>query len=178
MLFLLVIISANVYAANSTNFTDLNSKHWAYQAINTMVKDNVVNGYPDSTFKPDKEITKAEFAKIFSIALDVNDDNAGYSTYVEGVSSTHWAYEYIKASIKYFPSSFKFNPDEFITREDAAYALVERINPPINDANALNKFTDANQISSNKIIGFISFSFIKTSISANLRLKIDNLCCP
>lgn len=35
--------------------------HWAKDEINTMVRRNIILGYPDGTFKPENKITRAEF---------------------------------------------------------------------------------------------------------------------
>ena len=45
-------------------FVDLNSEHWAYHEILKCVEDELLLGYPDSTFKPDKDITRAELCVI------------------------------------------------------------------------------------------------------------------
>lgn len=45
-------------------FTDVSKKHWAYQNIQTLIANNLTNGYPDNTFQPDKNITRAEFASL------------------------------------------------------------------------------------------------------------------
>lgn len=44
------------------HFTDVNERHWAYKDIQTLVASNLTSGYPDNTFRPSKNITRAEFA--------------------------------------------------------------------------------------------------------------------
>ncbi|WP_052158658.1 N-acetylmuramoyl-L-alanine amidase [Halobacillus sp. BBL2006] len=46
----------------ATGFTDVSQDHWAAEKIKTAQKLGLVNGYPDETFKPDKTMTRAEFA--------------------------------------------------------------------------------------------------------------------
>ena len=43
------------------NFSDVNEMHWAYNHIARCVEKELILGYPDGTFKPDKEMTRAEF---------------------------------------------------------------------------------------------------------------------
>ncbi|UVI33064.1 S-layer homology domain-containing protein [Paenibacillus spongiae] len=47
--------------------------HWAEQLFQWAIRTNIINGYPDGTFKPDKSISEAEFLKVmyraFGIAL-------------------------------------------------------------------------------------------------------------
>ncbi|MBC7087246.1 MAG: S-layer homology domain-containing protein [Tissierellales bacterium] len=40
--------------------------HWAKDEINTMVRRNVILGYPDGTFRPEDKITRAEFLILLS----------------------------------------------------------------------------------------------------------------
>ena len=51
---------------SKTQATELNDidNHWAKENIKAEIKNGVVNGYSDNTFKPEKEITVAEYLKI------------------------------------------------------------------------------------------------------------------
>ena len=154
---IILTLGTSVFAAENTRvFTDLDSSHWAYSAVNQMVKDGVVNGYEDGTFRPDQEITRAEFAKMFSVALDINyeDENIGYYPSMAGVDEFHWAYSYIQSIYRYFPTMNDYNgafePDKYITREDAAYIFVERILPKVNTDGVLDVFSDATEITESK----------------------------
>ena len=49
-----------VYAAPSA-FTDI-AGHWSEDIINRLAEVNIVNGYPDRSFRPNNKITRAEFA--------------------------------------------------------------------------------------------------------------------
>ncbi|MEC0213431.1 S-layer homology domain-containing protein [Paenibacillus ehimensis] len=76
--FLAVLLSVSLlgvaYAETQTteskmiSFTDI-SGHWAEAAINKAVKAGYVGGYPDGTFKPDQEVSRAEFTKMLTTAL-------------------------------------------------------------------------------------------------------------
>lgn len=48
----------------AAKFTDVNSKHWAYNEILTLIANNLTDGYEDGTFKPDRQISRAEFATL------------------------------------------------------------------------------------------------------------------
>lgn len=59
----------NVYAV----FVDTGAKyfpdsrgHWAKDEIETLVRRNIIYGYPDGTFKPDRNVTRAEFLWLLS----------------------------------------------------------------------------------------------------------------
>ena len=46
------------------NFTDVSDSHWAYKDIAKAVEQEIMLGYPDGTFKPNKDMTRAEVAAI------------------------------------------------------------------------------------------------------------------
>ena len=46
------------------DFGDIADTHWAYNDIAKCVEKEILLGYPDKTFRPDKEITRAEMAVI------------------------------------------------------------------------------------------------------------------
>ena len=46
------------------NFTDVPESHWAYGDIAKAVEKEILLGYPDNTFRPSKELTRAEMAAI------------------------------------------------------------------------------------------------------------------
>ena len=41
-------------------FSDVEKGHWAYSYINAASEAGWIQGYPDGTFRPDKEITRTE----------------------------------------------------------------------------------------------------------------------
>jgi hypothetical protein len=57
---LLLAVSAPVFAQGA--FSDVPSGHWAYQAVDTLSKAGLIEGYPDGTFKGDRQMTRYEFA--------------------------------------------------------------------------------------------------------------------
>ena len=51
------------------NFTDVPESHWAYKDIAKSVENEILLGYPDGTFRPDKEMTRAEAVAFFNRML-------------------------------------------------------------------------------------------------------------
>jgi len=47
-------------------FKDIDQQAWYAKSIETVVRAGIMGGYPDGTFKPDKPLTRAEIASIFS----------------------------------------------------------------------------------------------------------------
>jgi hypothetical protein len=51
-------------AVRATPFADVPANHWAYQAIETLAADGLVDGYPDGAFKGDRPLSRYEMAAI------------------------------------------------------------------------------------------------------------------
>jgi hypothetical protein len=47
---------------------DVPPGHWAYQAIEELVRVGVIEGYPDGTYRPNRTLTRAEFAQAIARA--------------------------------------------------------------------------------------------------------------
>ena len=62
---------ASVYAANP--FSDVSTSDWAYQAVSDLSGQGVVEGYPDGTFKGEKNITRFEMAQIIARLMAKED---------------------------------------------------------------------------------------------------------
>lgn len=54
----------------NTSFKDVTRNAWYYDSIDALASNNIITGYADSTFKPEKDITRAEFATIVSRLLE------------------------------------------------------------------------------------------------------------
>ncbi len=50
-------------------FSDVPANSWAYGAVEQLVKDGIVSGYPDRTFKGDKTMTRYEMAQVVAKAM-------------------------------------------------------------------------------------------------------------
>ena len=50
-------------------FPDVDNAYWAAPQINLLSEQGVIVGYPDGTFKPDDNVTRAEFAAMAIRAL-------------------------------------------------------------------------------------------------------------
>jgi hypothetical protein len=81
----------------------------------------ILGGYPDGTFAPDNDITRAEVAAIVVRALGL-PEGIGTNAYVD-VKSTDWFCGYIETATTYGLitgySDGTFGPNDKITREQA-----------------------------------------------------------
>lgn len=82
-LFVALIFALSAFTAvYATDFSDVTSSYsWAQEAIDALAKNKIVEGYPDGTFKPGKDITKEEAIVLFARCLGASDeDNADVVT--------------------------------------------------------------------------------------------------
>lgn len=147
---LLVLMSSTVFAVN---FSDLTSEHWAYEPIIEMANKGILRGYPDGTFLPNKSITRAEFAKILVLSLNLKDDTIKNNVF-DDVDSSHWSFDYVRIASNYLSgytngSRIYFMPDEQAVREDMAVAIVMATNLQNKqyNLNTLDRFSDKDSIS-------------------------------
>ncbi|CAM3371060.1 S-layer homology domain-containing protein [Marinicrinis lubricantis] len=95
---MMLLMTTPTYA-NFDVFNDVSADHWAAPAIEWAVKEGVIAGYTDGTFKAPQEITRAEF-----IAMLVEGAMIPHS---EG--STPWYHSFVYAAIEsklHFESDF------------------------------------------------------------------------
>lgn len=101
-----------------TKFTDVSGKEWFANAVGFVQKEGLISGYPDGSFKPNKTITRAEFATIISRLGDISSGDKSFPD----VDSKHWAYKYVqnayaKGLISGYPDG-SFAPEKTITRAE------------------------------------------------------------
>lgn len=115
-----------VTSVPTTAFSDVNDTS-LQEAISTLAQFNIINGYEDGTFRPEANITRAEFAKIICKALlfetAENDGNDFFD-----VTEDHWAKEFVytakKLGIINGITSESFAPGANITYEQATKMVV------------------------------------------------------
>lgn len=79
-------------------FTDVSSSAWYFEAVTGAAYYGWLEGYPDGTFKPDANITRAEVATAVNRMLersadeDYVDENADSLVTYTDLAETHWAY--------------------------------------------------------------------------------------
>ena len=114
---------------DSTKYTDISEGYWAKAEIERALTADVMIGYPDSTFKPDKAITKAEvfctFAKLMNLETKASAPvlNGQTIKYIP-----EWAYEAtneVLASglLAALPNTDKVINDEYLSKEQVAYFI-------------------------------------------------------
>lgn len=114
---------------DATKYTDLSEGYWAKAEIERALTADVMIGYPDSTFKPDKAITKAEVFCTFAKLMNLKSDNS--VPMLDGQTIKYvpdWAYkatnEVIASGLlKVLPNTDKVINDEYLSKEQVAYFI-------------------------------------------------------
>jgi hypothetical protein len=64
-----VAFAALPLRAPATPLADVPANHWAYQAIQSLAADGLIDGYPDGSFKGDRPLTRYEMAAVVARAI-------------------------------------------------------------------------------------------------------------
>lgn len=126
----LVSVLMNGLCANA--YSDLAENHWAFKQIKQLSEQSVVVGYPDGTFKPDENVTRAEFASMAIRALGQEHTNVVQPVKFTDIDSDFWAFESIQKAI-YFDlisasnAEGKFRPEDPVSRAEALSIAVNAL---------------------------------------------------
>jgi peptidyl-prolyl cis-trans isomerase B (cyclophilin B) len=113
-----MIFAATIMAsAIPANFSDVNDSAWFYKDMLLLVEKGGISGYPDGTFKPDNNITVAEFLKIV----------VGTALGEQEQTGQHWASGYIsKAEESGVVLGGEFSESDYgrpVTRQEMAMII-------------------------------------------------------
>jgi len=108
----------NSIKTTSLGFGDVEANRWSSKHIGTLAKGQILSGYPDGSFRPGSNITRAEIAVIASKFEKL----AKIETNKFSDISLHWAKEYINSAAENgwfdgYPDG-TFKPDQYITRAE------------------------------------------------------------
>ncbi len=126
---ILIITLTTLNTAYAKSFPDINKDSSLQEAVGLLSSYKIMEGYPDGSFKPDNNVTRAEMAKIVTVA-------AGWFEYSKNMTSVyedmtgHWAENYVELAnvlnIVKGISPKLYGPDNLIKFEEA-YTMVIRL---------------------------------------------------
>jgi hypothetical protein len=140
---------------NNSRFIDVDSSHWAYNAIIELNNRGIITGYSDKSFKPNESVTRSQFASMLTKALNLSTTSTNQT--FEDIPVTNWDYKAVEAA-KIYLTGYKsetgkmyFYGSKSSVREDMAVALVKALGLSVvsNDSNLKRTFTDYDSISKN-----------------------------
>lgn len=121
-LILIFVLAASTFPSSirAAAFSDVGKEHWAYPSIEWGVSRGIIKGYKDGSFKPNNQVTEAQFITMLS-RLDRSSDNT-YPTN-PGEYFAEGTYRYFKS--KHMPlnglnDSQVYMRDQPITRGEVA----------------------------------------------------------
>ena len=123
--------------------------HWAEAAIRQAVGLGLVNGYGDGTVRPNRPLSRAEFAVLAVRALKLEAGDGSGLSFADSAKIPSWSQPYVEAAAGakllggYEDGSFR--PAQAITRQEMAVILV-RILKLQADVTAKAAYTDAGSI--------------------------------
>jgi len=144
-------IKYNEIANNTGEFTTTNDidSHWASSAISQVIEKDIMSGYSNGLFKPNKEITRAEFITAFinMTGIEISTNKNGHS--FRDINNKDWYAPYIFTALEYklISESDYFLPNDYITRQEIAVFINRLLKINNSSSDTLNEYADVNQIS-------------------------------
>ena len=83
----LVVGAASTTFAAANPFSDVPADHWAYDAVSQLAADGVIEGYGDTTFQGDKNITRYEMAQMVAKAMAKSDVSAADKAMIDKLAA-------------------------------------------------------------------------------------------
>jgi len=109
-------------------FTDLTPNHWAVNQIVYLSGIQVINGYPDKSFRPEEKVTRAQLAVMLARILGLSE--AETEEEFMDVGSDHWTFKEIQSMKKIgLIAGFngRFRPENFVTREEMVVMIMNAV---------------------------------------------------
>ncbi len=144
-------------AANLLNyFPDVPENYWASCDIDKLAMNDVIVGYPDKMFKPNRNVTRAEFATMLVKGFNMDSCALEPKCIFADVPAGNWANPLIAKAVdenlmKGYPNG-RFMPNNHVTRAEALTAMAKGLNNcNIDECKAkeiLSKYRDGNRLPS------------------------------
>ena len=113
------------------DYADLPKDHWAYKQIQILTDFNVVVGYPDGNYRPDQNVTRAEFATMVVKAFDQQNADIKKPAKFTDVSEKDWFYGMVQRAVMFdllkgYPDGH-FDPYGTVSRGHAISTIVNAL---------------------------------------------------
>ncbi|RED57539.1 S-layer homology domain-containing protein [Cohnella lupini] len=110
----------------SKKFNDVAEGNWAFQAISTLVAKHVIDGVSETSFAPEKKVTRAEFAALLARRLGLK---ASIPNSFTDVKASKWyandVTAAVEAGIVKGRTTKTFAPDDALTRQEMTVMLMK-----------------------------------------------------
>lgn len=147
---LAVSLAVTLPAAAQSRFMDIDSTYWASPYVQALTEANIISGFPDSTYRPEQEMTRAQFASILSGGFPTTAIREPIA--FSDVPTDHWAADaiasaYANGFLSGYPDG-TFGLNQPITRLEVLLSLTSGLGIDTSGANgeALSAFADRGEI--------------------------------
>jgi len=162
LMLLIIVILSTAVSTLAFQFPDVPQNHWAASQIAILSEQGVIVGYPDGTFKPDDNVTRAEFASMSIKALGQQHTVVAQPVKFSDITPYYWAYDSIQKAL-YFDlisapqAGEAFRPNDNVSRAEAITVSVnalttEQISVETAREILAKKFQDANTVSDTFVV--------------------------
>lgn len=114
--------------AAAVSFQDISENSY-FDAIETLAGLSIMQGYEDGTFKPEEQVTRAEYAAMMLRVLGVPEEWGVESGNFSDVPETHWAYNQVNylCQMGYLSGygNGVYGPEDPVALQDALKILVD-----------------------------------------------------
>ena len=83
----LVVGAASTTFAAANPFSDVPADHWAYDAVSQLAADGVIEGYGDTTFRGNQNVTRYEMAQMIAKAMAKSDVSAADKALIDKLAA-------------------------------------------------------------------------------------------
>jgi hypothetical protein len=130
-------------------FSDVSVNHWAKDFIAELAAMEIIEGFPDGSFRPDQQVTRAQFAAIIAQAFERAKVRKALN--FRDVSSGYWAFNAIREAHQtgfLTGSGNQFKPNQALSRLEAMLAIARGLNYTVTGSTEaiLAAYSDATSI--------------------------------
>jgi len=144
ILLILVITTTGVFAG--VQFGDIPANAWYKSHLDYATNKGIINGYPDGTFKPEDNLTRAAFTKVIVYALE-GEQKKGINI----LKKWYTPYYDKGESLGILPNEFlDLDKDSAITRGEMATVISRLPNLKLDKTKGSNNIKDYDLIASNQ----------------------------
>lgn len=143
--FILNGVNSPLLSDSTLPFKDTKVREWYTDYVATAYSKSIVEGYPDFTFKPGKDVNKVEFLKMLLLAMNVSVDPVVTEDVYADVPKDAWFASYVKyAKDKNLieVKGGKFRPEDGMSRTEVAETIYRMIMVKVSDADQYTSDVD------------------------------------
>lgn len=154
-------------AVPADSFTDVPAGHWAATEVEALVAQGVLSGMGDGLFKPDQELTRAQFAKIMVLVINKAEPAAATESQFSDVTAADWHAGYVAEAVNlglfngYEDGTFR--PDVALSKEEMLTIAVRAL--PEGEAQAAQAVADGKFAADGDVaawaLGYVEYAYAK-----------------